>query len=91
MGNWAEKNQDARAKHLNTVTICTPLGVRERLSCGEVTDPTYYGVLLRGDRAELLRLGFPRRAVRAATGICTNGDLVIWRGQYSVRLAHRRV
>ena len=57
-------------------TIVTPIGIRERMSLGEVGIPTYYGSLIPGDRAELIRRGYKPRATRKSQGIRANGDLV---------------
>lgn len=61
--------------------INTILGERDQLSCGEVTVPTYYGVLVDGDAEALIAMGYSPDAKRAS-GIRQNGRLVVWHGQY---------
>lgn len=45
---------------------------RELVWRGEVTVPTCYYKLRRGDRAQLLRQGNPRKLVDKITGICVS-------------------
>lgn len=65
---------------MGNTTIDTPLGLRARMDCGEVTVPTYYGIFSRGDKAELIRRGYPPKYVRRAVGIRTNGLIICLRG-----------
>ena len=64
-----------------SITIETPIGTRERCSIGETSVPTFYGSLKRGDKKVLAEAGYPIREVRKASGIRTNGNLVVWAGQ----------
>jgi len=64
-----------------SATIETPIGTRNRATCGEVTVPTYYGSLQHGDKEMLIKAGYPIREVRKASGIRANGKLVVWVSQ----------
>jgi len=65
---------------MSPATIQTPIGPRERASVGETSVPTYFGRLRNGDRAQLVRAGYPQREIRKASGIRPDGRLVVFVG-----------
>jgi hypothetical protein len=55
---------------MTTIRVTNYKDGRQKLSRGEVTVPTYYYALKRGDKAQLIRQGNSKSIVNKVSGLC---------------------